>query len=127
MGKYMVSATKVWLSIVLILLNVSAVWGDESGAQQKVREYYERKGAELAACKGDRVCLDRVKGEHARERARTRRMLMAPIDMSKFKKTMPKSSEATTSDRPQVSTEQQQGTSSSAPKKDEFDLGDLDF
>ncbi len=122
-----VPGVKIWLLIVFFLLNASAVWGEESGAQRKVREYYERKGAELAACKGDRVCLDRVRGEQARERFRAMRDLRAPIDMSKFRNTTPKGSEAIQSGRPKIPTEQKQGSSSSAPKKDEFDLGDLDF
>lgn len=127
MNKFNFSIISIWVLIFGVGLNAGAVWGKESGAQRKVREYYERKGAGLAACKGDRACLDRVRGEQARERARAMRDLMVPIDMSKFKKTMPKGSEAITSDRPKNSTEQKQGSSSEAPKKDEFDLGDLDF
>ncbi len=122
-----VAEMKIWLLIAFFLLNASAVWGEESGAQRKVREYYERKGAELAACKGDRACLNRVRGEQARARAQAMRDLMGPIDMPKFKNPTPKKSEPLQTDRPTIRSEDTQGSSSSAHKKDEFDLGDLDF
>lgn len=127
MNKILASATTLGLLTGCFVLNTSAVWGEESGAQRKVREYYERKGAELAACKGDRICLDRVRGEQARARAQTRRDLMAPIDMSKLRKITPKESGAIQPNRLKVPTEKKQGSSSAVPKKEEFDLGDLDF
>lgn len=127
MNTWLVSSTTLGLLIGCFVLNVSAVWGEESGAQRKVREYYERKGAELAACKGDRACLDRVRGEQARARAQAMRDLMGPIDMPKFKYTTPKKSESLPPNRSQIRSEDTQGSFLSAQKKDEFDLGDLDF
>lgn len=138
MKKWLYSAINIGVMVLFLNVSVFSAFGQAIVTEQQVIERYKQRGAELAACKGDLACIDKVKMKHYRENQSSRDFLRGRIDYESYisrrgGKSLPEKGPVdggqsqSKSEKLEPRTWQEQVSAEASPKTDEFDLGDLDF